>query len=176
MRKYIRQVLKNEFVLLTLFLLKQWLTIVHLDHRYNVYSKSFYMRPNDTDFLQKYDHYYNSTRATYRDMQRWLKFNKKLVANGNESSLLFNKRDASHLCVGVLSKRRLLSERFNYPFQTVVALLARIPLRFQDEVRIDLLNVDTTIKFRPDLADLVGLVNIVELRFQFKSLNTIEFR
>lgn len=160
MSNILRRLFKNEYVLLSFFLLKLWLTVFHLNRHYNVYYKYKYIKPNDDEFLQKYKNYYNSSLIAFKHMQQWLKFNS--AYRNDQSGLLFNRNNVS-LCVGVLSQKRF-SDRVNYPFQTVVALLTRIQLKYQEKVRIDVLNVDDMPNSRSDLKDLIGVVNIVELK------------
>lgn len=93
--------------------------------------------------------------------------NKKNTPYESRHGLLFNEKDVT-LCVGVLSKQRYTDVGLNAPFETVVALLVRTRLKYQRHVRIDVLNVEESSGYvarqRDDLKDLVGLVNIVELR------------
>lgn len=165
MKKNFRRLFKNEFVLLTLFLVKQWLTLNHLDHHYNAYNKHKYILPNDTEFLQKYHRYYDSSQLAYKDMQAWLRENKPDQQKSRK--LLFNEKNVT-LCVGVLSKQRFTDKGFNAPFEAVVTMLVRTRLKYERHVRIDVINVENPGQpTRADLKDLYGLVNVVELRWAF---------
>lgn len=157
MKINIRKIFKNEFVLLTLFLIKQWFTLKHLNQSFNAYSKHRYILTNNTEFISKYQNYYNSTRLAYEDMQNWLRKNKQ------DHKLLFNEKNVT-LCVGILSQRRYSAIDINAPIESTVALLVRTRLKYQREIRIDVLNVEETGQIRSDLKELVDLVNIVDLR------------
>lgn len=158
MKINLRRLFKNEFILLTLFLLKQWFTLKHLNNHYNSYNKQKYILNNDTEFLQKYKTYYESSQQAYKDMQNWLK-----SSSPSNSQLLFNQKNVT-LCVGVLSKKRYTDIGLNAPFESVVTMLVRTRLKYQNDVRIDLIDVEEAESKRDDLKDLRGLVNIVELR------------
>lgn len=160
MKINICRLFKNEFVLLTLFLLKQWLTLRHLNEHFNAYNKHKYIVSNDSEFLQKYHRYYDSSRLAYTHMQNWLQLNAQ-----KSTRPLFNEKNVT-LCVGILSKQRYTDIGINAPFETTVALLVRTRLKYQRDVRIDVINVEEPLAQQPraDLKDLVGLVNIVDLR------------
>lgn len=157
MKYNLRRFLKNELVLLVLFLIKQWFTLRHLNNRYNLYSKQNYILSNDTEFLRKYESYYESSKLAYKQMKSWLGVNRP-------GQVLFNEKNVT-LCVGILSQRRYTPINLNTPFESVIALLVRTRLKYQNQIRIDIFNVEESGQSRPDLQDLQDLINIVDIRY-----------
>jgi hypothetical protein len=156
---------KDEAFLLAGAFAVVWAVAVIYNFTYNnAYVKSKYVQKSDEQFLAKYDTYYKSSVSSHELMVKYL----KTVAN--RSNLLFNEphnnnNNTGVLCVGILSEERD-SAQINYPFQTTISLLSRIKIKYEDRVRIDLLNVDSfrSKHLRADLSLLRGLVNIVDLK------------
>ena len=164
------------------FIVSSWLVLVAVN-KLNPYSKLNYYVNDDEAFMRPFDVYLNSSLVARRELQRWLQSNYKRAGLSSANERLFNRditptnnnnnnnnnnnehihsRDGEHrLCVAVVSKER--AGKRACLIQTVMSLLTRIPLRYQDRVWLSVFDVSTHPSLHPELRTLAPLVNIVRL-------------
>lgn len=150
-------ILRKETFYLTLFVLLSWV-FIYLINKLNPYSKLNYLVDSDDDFLEKFDTYLNSSQTTLIDMKKWIKNNYESIGLLSPSEPLFNRNQNSNeqLCVGIFTKKRF-GNRY-YLTQTIVSMLTRIKIKYQDRICINLFDVDLYSADNKDFQQIEGLL------------------
>ena len=130
------------------------------DFRYYYYAKT------DSEFLQRFENYATTSLSALKQARLWLKHNKYY-----EKRVLFNQSNENSLCIGVLYKKRISIGNLYQPLVTITSLLTRIKLKYQDRVRISVINVENNTNNELDL--IRGIIHIVPLSLNASLLKTI---
>ena len=173
----IEKIFKSEILFSILFLIKLWY-IIEIINRHNPYSKLYYFLDTDKEFLDDINLYYNQSLFAFLKLKEWKYQNYQIANLKNADDPFFNNFDLvrdnilkdKKLCVGIMSKQRPVSTH-NYPLKTIISLITRVPLKYQDRILITVYNVDKIpLKNRSDLSPLTGIVNIVDLEQNMSKL------
>ena len=149
-----------------------WALVVYINKNLNPNSKHSYYVKSDEEFMIKFNSYLDSSLSSLAELKKWISENYKQASLASPNDSLFNNlalvkrtKDASSsnkiLCVGMISKKRL-GDRL-YPIQTVVSLLTRVKLKYQDRILLDIFNMDKAAALNTDLNFVNSLVNIVNV-------------
>ncbi|CAF0776666.1 unnamed protein product [Brachionus calyciflorus] len=169
------KILCSDLFSLVIFLIKLWYLVIFLTN-ISPYSKLHYFFDTDEEFLNDFNIYHNQSHNAIKQLKQWKELNYKNADLNSYFDPFFNHENFVRnrknfllandvICVGIMSKERLASNNHNYPLKTVVSLISRIPLKYQDRILIELYNVDD-IPFsdRSDLTDLLNIVKMVDLK------------
>nr|RNA32468.1 hypothetical protein BpHYR1_004478 [Brachionus plicatilis] len=168
---FIQKILKSEILFLIFFLIKLWF-LIGIINRHNPYSKLYYIFDTDKEFLDDINRYYNQSLIALEKIKKWKSENYQIAKLRNSDQPFFNNYELirenglkeGKLCVGIMSKQRPVTSH-NYPLKTIVSLLSRVPLKYQDRILVTVYNVDRIpLKNRTDLVPLIGIVNIVDFK------------
>jgi hypothetical protein len=160
----------KKTICVLLFITTIWFLIVQFN-KLNKYSKLNYFVENDQKFMISFDNYMNTSLKSLNETRKWLKSNYKLAGLKNVDQTLFSNtnliRETRHdkkeksLCISVLSKER--NGQRSYVIQTVISLLTRTKLKYQDRILINIFNVASDPSSHRDLDALGNLLNIINL-------------
>ena len=125
----------------------------------------FYVDTDD-QFMERLDGYFNSSIKAREDMTDWLTVNyKQAHLNSPNETLFYQKSDNPKLCVAVATTKRNAGFNRNYVSQTIIALLTRVSLSEQDNIRIILFNANSQRNsVNSELYKLNYLVHTEEIR------------
>ena len=117
------------------------------------FSRSYYYVNTNSEFLRKFEVYNNSSLTALKNIEEWM------IENRNKTKVKLFKHEIKQVkdklfCVGVISKER---KGINTVIPSVLSLLTRINLKYEDKIDLTLFNVDDDT--RRD--DLIGLSNLV---------------
>lgn len=173
----IEKISKSEILFSIFFFIKLWY-IVEIINRHNPYSKLYYFLDTDKEFLDDINLYYNQSLFAYLKLKKWKSENYQIANLKNADDPFFNNHNLvrdnilneKKLCVSIMSKKRPVSTH-NYPLKTIISLITRVPLKYQDRILITVYNVDgIPLTNRSDLSPLTGIVNIVDLKQNMSKL------
>ncbi len=166
---------------LKVYIVLAWLLILTYTFHFNPNSKYKYYVKTNAQYMRPFDAYKNESLFSLDLMQHWLRENNiekpifnKLLSENNRKSIL---------CVGIMSMRRVSSfnsrHRF-YTMQTVVSLLTRVQLKYQDRILINIFNLNrnksVAIDEHRDLVLLDNLIQIVDIDMPPIDKNTSVFK
>lgn len=139
---------KNELIILYFLLVTIWLTSFIVSHyiqlsKFNHYDSTFEL------FQEKLKNLEQSSLEARDQLQKWL------LINSSINTILFNHR--SNLCVAILSKNRINSNR-NYVIQAVMSLLTRCS--FKSDFKLTLFNMEENPDMNKNALMLRNLINI----------------
>ena len=151
----------NQAAIVKYFIIFIWI-VAYILNSFLPFSRSFYYVNTSSEFLRKFDVYYNSSLIAVDNIERWILENRfKQI-----KTKLFNQENHEKLfCVGMISKER---KGINTVIPSVTSLLTRIKLKHEDRVDFTLFNVDDNTK-RHDLISLSKFVNVEDLKNSFGS-------
>ena len=165
---------------LKVYIVLAWLLILTYTFHFDPNSKYKYYVKSNAQYMRPFDAYKNESLFSLDLMQRWLKEN-------NIEKPIFNKLPTENrrksLCVGIMSMRRVSGSNSRHRFytiQTVVSLLTRVQLKYQDRILMNIFNLNRnksiTIDEHRDLVLLDNLIQIVDIDMPPMDKNTSVFK
>jgi hypothetical protein len=155
---------KLIFVIFYVFFI--WLLTYFLSFKFT-FSTNFYQVTYDSEFVDRFYFYKNSSEKALINLKKWMKEN-------DRRTKLFNNAIKSNLfCVGLVTKERVgFGKKYMQPntiIESVTALLTRINLKYEDRVNIMIFNVDDNKEWK-DLMSVSDVLEIVNIENPFVNL------